>query len=197
MEEHIVDYGVLFCITGEHVSSGCKDDPLQQLSSILWNARDAHEFHTIPQRLTGLMEALRKFCSRSLKPCQSLLRSLQATCLPLLCTEAGNVFSFGIEHCEGGREECSHNDLLSALCCDPLHFSWGHQVLLVASSDFTQKTKQTLPAGLQRATSLKAQLLLSFRRGRNKIQRSTFTYQTDKAIKTKTKATIQKKKCYF
>lgn len=55
-----------------------------------------------------------------------------------------------------GREECTHNDLLSALCRDPLHFSWGHQVLLVASSDFTQKTKQTLPAGLQRATSLKA-----------------------------------------
>lgn len=42
---------------------------------------------------------------------------------------------------------------------DLSHFSWGHQVLWDATSDFTRKTKQTLPVGLQRATSLKAELL--------------------------------------
>lgn len=46
--------------------------------------------------------------------------------------------------------------LSPAVYHDLFHFSWGHLVLLDANSGFTHKTKQILPVGLQRATSLKA-----------------------------------------
>lgn len=123
---------------------------------------------------------LGKLCLRPLENCRGLLSSFQMSCLPLLSREAGNVFSFWSEQCKGpvrNAHRVTCYQLLPAVCHDLFYFSWGHQVLWDATSDFTRKTKQTLPVGLQRATSLKAELLFSFRRGRNKIWRSTSIHQ--------------------
>lgn len=166
----------------------------------------AEAFHTILQGLAELEEALRKLCLRPLENCRGFLSSFQMSCLPLLSREAGNVFSFWSEQCKGpvrNAHRATCYQLPPAVCHDLFHFSWGHQVLWDATSDFTRKTKQTLPVGLQRATSLKAELLFFFRRGRNKIWRSASIHQiipetADKAIKTNKKQFFFKKKnLYF
>lgn len=155
LEKYIINYDALFCVTGEHVSSGCKEDPLQQLSYILLNAEN---FHVIPKRLIELMEALRKFCSRSLENCQDLLRTLQAACLPLLCMrqEMFSPSEVSSEKGLGGMHTGQH--AISSLQLFAMIFFIFHgdiKFFWMLALGFTHKTKQTLPVGFQRATSLK------------------------------------------